>query len=75
MRKLPPRGLTDTVIPVTPVTNKNPSDTTNYNIPNNLTDNLYRLYKGSDKWACSRCTYTGDKWNMLEHICKNDKKK
>ena len=67
-------GLTDTVITVIPVTNKNPSDTINYNIPNNLTDNLYRAYERGDTWGCNNCTDKGDKWYMLTHNCKMNKK-
>ncbi len=35
---------------------------------------LYRKWRGSDTWACPNCNETGDKWHMLEHLCKRNKK-
>ena len=34
---------------------------------------LYRKWPGSDTWACPNCNETGDKWHMLEHLCKKNK--
>ena len=35
---------------------------------------LYRKWPGSDTWACPHCNETGDKWHMLEHLSKMNKK-
>lgn len=35
---------------------------------------LYRKWPGSDTWACPNCNETGDKWHMLEHKCKMNRK-
>lgn len=35
---------------------------------------LYRKYLGSDMWACRYCNDSGDKWYMLKHPCKINKK-
>lgn len=34
--------------------------------------NIHRKYSYSDTYICSdKCPYTGDKWFMLKHPCKN----
>ena len=35
---------------------------------------LYKKWPDSDTWSCPNCNVTGDKWHMLEHVCKKDKK-
>jgi hypothetical protein len=35
---------------------------------------LYRKWPGSDILACPHCNTTGDKWYMLDHLCKMNKK-
>ena len=35
--------------------------------------NMYRLWKGRDLWGCQKCSFRGDKWDLLAHICKNNK--
>jgi hypothetical protein len=35
--------------------------------------NMYRLWKGGDVWGCQKCAFRGDKWDVLSHICKNNK--
>lgn len=35
---------------------------------------LYRKWPGSDIWACPNCNDIGDKFYMVGHICKNNKK-
>jgi hypothetical protein len=67
-------GLDNTVITVTPVTDKNTSKYIDYNIITNLPDNLYRLYERGDKWACYNCNDKGGKWYMLQHNCKMNRK-
>src|SRR6478672_11413759 len=36
---------------------------------------LFRLWSGSDRWGCPNCDTNGDKFYMIEHLCKNNKKK
>lgn len=35
---------------------------------------LYRKWPRADTWACPYCKDNGDKWYMVEHICKMNKK-
>ncbi len=35
---------------------------------------LYRKWPRSDTWACPSCNDSGDKWHMLDHFCKKNKK-
>jgi hypothetical protein len=68
------KGFPRTVTTVTTVTNHDVSKPVNYNIPTNMPDDLYRLYERGDKWGCKNCNDTGDKWYMLKHNCKINKK-
>lgn len=36
---------------------------------------LYRKWSGSDTWACPNCNDSGDKFYMVDHICRMNKKK
>lgn len=35
---------------------------------------LYRKYPGSDKWACPNCNDSDDRFYMVNHICRMNKK-
>ena len=37
-------------------------------------NNISRIHPHSDIWKCDCCNLTGDKWFMIEHPCKNNKK-
>ena len=68
------KGFPRAVTAVTAVTTPNTSKVIDYNSVTNLPDNLYRLYERGDKWGCNNCTDKGDKWHMLTHNCKMNKK-
>jgi len=36
---------------------------------------LYRIQTNSDTWACKSCKFTGDKWFMHNHPCKDNNNK
>jgi len=36
---------------------------------------LYRKWPSSDTWACPNCNDSDDKFHMVDHICKNNRKK
>jgi hypothetical protein len=38
-------------------------------------NNISRIHPHSDIWKCDCCNFTGDKWFMAKHPCKNNKKK
>jgi hypothetical protein len=68
------RGLANAVITVTPVTDENTIESMNYNRNIALPYNMYRLYEGGDTWACKNCNDKGDKWYMIKHVCRMNKK-
>jgi hypothetical protein len=68
------KGFPSTVITVTTVTNENTPKSLDYQNNTVLPDNLYRLYEGGDRWACNNCNDRGDRWYMLHHNCKMNKK-
>lgn len=35
--------------------------------------NMYRLWEGGDIHGCRKCSFQGDKWDVLAHLCKNNK--
>ncbi len=35
---------------------------------------LYRRWPGSDTWACPNCNDSGDKFHMVNHLCRRNKK-
>jgi hypothetical protein len=40
-------------------------------------ENLYSIFAtgNSDRWSCENCKARGDKWFMMVHICKHNKRK
>lgn len=71
-----PKGLSNTVITVTTVTEyKNQEDNnTGYNKRSNNSSNMFKLWSNGDIYGCKRCNQTGDRWYMLDHDCKNNRK-
>ncbi|MER5176630.1 MAG: hypothetical protein ABJB73_12785 [Candidatus Nitrosocosmicus sp.] len=59
---------------VTTVTASNTSKIVDYNIITDIPDNLYQLYERGDIWCCKNCNQRGDKWYMLKHNCKMNRK-
>ena len=37
--------------------------------------NNIEKFDNSDRWFCYKCNIKDDKWGMMKHICKHDKKK
>lgn len=35
--------------------------------------NMYKLWPGSDIRGCRKCSFSGDKWDILAHHCRNNK--
>ena len=35
---------------------------------------INKQWPGYDNWACPNCNISGDKWYMLEHLCKMNNK-
>jgi len=58
-----PEGSEISVITVTKVTDPQPYQ-----------EKIQRSYPHSDVWTCSNCNDRGDKWYMLKHPCKMNKK-
>ena len=61
------KGLGFSVTTVTKVTD--PEWSKQHNL-----ENIYRSYPHSDTWKCKNCNVRDDKWYMLIHPCKNNKK-
>ena len=59
---------------VTAVTNNNTVKGLSYTDNTILPENLCRFYEKSDRWCCNNCNDRGDKWYMLQHNCKMNKK-
>jgi len=49
------------------------SDLAGYNYDPKIINAIYR-FEGTDRWGCKHCTMRGDKWFMMKHICKHNKK-
>jgi hypothetical protein len=67
-------GFPRTVTAVTAVTNKNTSEIDNYTRANTVSQSIYRFYETGDIWGCNNCMDKGDKWYMLKHKCRMNKK-
>ena len=55
--------------PIEPSNSANQIDRRSINRPN-----MYRKWKGGDIWGCSKCSSSGDRFDLLDHHCKNNKK-
>lgn len=40
-----------------------------------IINNIDRVNPNSDHWFCYNCTLRDDKWGMMRHLCKHNKKK
>jgi hypothetical protein len=40
-----------------------------------IPESIHHVNPFSDKWECDYCTWTGDKWFMIKHPCKFNKRK
>jgi hypothetical protein len=56
-----------------PLISKSDLATGNYNPK--IINNINKLYPNSDRWFCTNCTFIDDKWGMMKHLCKHNKKK
>lgn len=72
------KGFGNSVIPVIPVIETqmiNPKENDNLEKEQiNHTNNIRHKWQGGDIWICENCNDSGDKWHMLKHPCKNNKK-
>jgi len=68
------KGFPRAVTAVTAVTNNNTVKGLSYTDNTILPENLCRFYEKSDRWCCNKCNDRGDKWYMLQHNCKMNKK-
>ena len=68
------KGFPRYVTAVTAVTNNNTVKGLSYTDNTILPENLCRFYEKSDRWCCNKCNDRGDKWYMLQHNCKMNKK-
>ena len=39
-----------------------------------IINNINRVHPNSDRWFCYNCTLRDDKWGMMRHLCKHNKK-
>jgi replicative DNA helicase Mcm len=61
-------------IAITPIIKRNLQSKYSVEFPLNISDIANRLYEGSDIWLCKMCNQRGDKWYMLQHNCKMNRK-
>lgn len=40
-----------------------------------IINNIDRVHPNSDRWFCNNCTLRDDKWGMMRHLCKHNKRK
>ncbi len=40
-----------------------------------IINNIDRVHPNSDRWFCYNCTLRDDKWGMMKHLCKHNKKR
>ncbi|MGI9011054.1 MAG: hypothetical protein ACR2F1_07690 [Nitrososphaeraceae archaeon] len=50
------------------------SDLLTGNYDPEIINNIDRVYPNSDRWFCYNCTLRDDKWGMMKHPCKHNKK-
>lgn len=51
------------------------SDLATGNYDPEVINNIDRVHPNSDRWFCHNCTLRDDKWGMMIHLCKHNKKK
>ncbi|HSF51250.1 MAG TPA: hypothetical protein VLA74_10860 [Nitrososphaeraceae archaeon] len=50
------------------------SDLLTGNYDPQVINNIDRVHPDSDRWFCNNCTLRDDKWGMMRHLCKHNKK-
>jgi hypothetical protein len=40
-----------------------------------IINNIDRVTPNSDRWFCYNCTLRDDKWGMMKHLCRHNKRK
>ena len=45
------------------------------NYDSEIINNIDRVHPKSDSWFCYNCTLRDDKWGMMKHLCRNNKRK
>ncbi len=56
-----------------PLISESNLSTGNYNPQ--VINNIDRVHPNSDRWFCNNCTFRDDKWGMMKHLCKHNKRK
>ncbi len=56
-----------------PLISKSDLSTGNYNPE--IINNIDRVHPNSDRWFCYNCTLRDDKWGMMKHLCRHNKRK
>jgi len=51
------------------------SDLLTGNYDPEVINNIERVHQNSDRWFCNNCTLRDDKWGMMKHLCKYNKRK
>jgi hypothetical protein len=50
------------------------SDLLTGNYDPEIINNIDRIHPNSDRWFCYNCTLRDDKWGMMRHLCKHNKR-
>jgi hypothetical protein len=51
------------------------SDLLTGNYDPEIINNIDRVHPNSDRWFCYNCTLRDDKWGMMKHLCRHNKRK
>jgi hypothetical protein len=51
------------------------SDLLTGNYEPDIINNIDRVHPISDRWLCYNCTLRDDKWGMMKHLCRHNKRK
>jgi hypothetical protein len=51
------------------------SDLLTGNYEPEIVNNIDRVHPNSDRWFCYNCTLRDDKWGMMKHLCRHNKRK
>jgi hypothetical protein len=51
------------------------SDLLTGNYEPDIINNIDRVHPNSDRWFCYNCTLRDDKWGMMRHLCRHNKRK
>jgi hypothetical protein len=50
------------------------SDLSSGSYNSEVINNIDRVHPNSDRWFCYNCTLRDDKWGMMKHLCRHNKK-